>query len=124
MSAASGPRTTAGRRNSGSVLASALSCGRIALCGIGVFSAFLNLLALTGAIFMLQIYDRVLPNGSVPTLVGLSLLAVTFFGFYGLLDLLRGRVLVRLGGCLDATIREGLPMQRGRAELGQQQRTM
>jgi ABC-type protease/lipase transport system fused ATPase/permease subunit len=46
-----------------------------------MFSAFLNLLALTGAIFMLQIYDRVLQSGSVPTLVVLSLLAAALFDF-------------------------------------------
>ena len=46
--------------------------GRRYLCGVGLFSAVLNLLALTGSLFMLQVYDRVLPSGSVPTLVVLS----------------------------------------------------
>lgn len=82
----------------------ALKAGRNALLGIGLFSAFLNILALTGALFMLQIYDRVLPSGSVPTLVALSLLAAILFAFYGLLDFVRGRVLVRLGAWFDAAI--------------------
>jgi len=72
--------------------------------GICVFSAFLNALALTGPLFMLQIYDRVLPSGSVPTLVVLSLLAAALFAFFAVLDLLRRRVLVRLGVWLDAAI--------------------
>lgn len=85
-------------------LRSALRGVRPAFYGIALFSAVINVLALTGALFMLQIYDRVLPSGSVPTLVVLSLLAIALFAFYGLLDLIRGRVLVRLGAWLDAAI--------------------
>lgn len=77
---------------------------RLALIGIGLISAVINLLALTGALFMLQIYDRVLPSGSVPTLVALSLLVTGLFGFYALLDFIRSRVLVRLGAWLDAEL--------------------
>src|SRR5262245_14800904 len=77
---------------------------RHAVYGIGLFSAFINVLALTGSLFMLQVYDRVLPSHSVPTLVALALLTATLFAFYGLLDLFRGRMLVRLGAWLDATI--------------------
>jgi PrtD family type I secretion system ABC transporter len=71
---------------------------------VGLFSAFLNILALTGSLFMLQIYDRVLPSGSVPTLVVLSVLAASLFAFYGLLDLFRGRVLLRIGALVDAIL--------------------
>jgi ATP-binding cassette subfamily C protein len=46
---------------------------------------------------MLQIYDRVLPSRSVPTLVGLALLVLVLFAFQGLLDTLRGRILLRIG---------------------------
>ena len=35
---------------------------------------------------MLEVYDRVLPSRSVPTLVGLSILALTLFAFQGVLD--------------------------------------
>jgi ATP-binding cassette subfamily C protein len=72
------------------------------LSGLCVFSACLNLLALTGPLFMLQIYDRVLPSASVPTLMLLSILAAALFCFYAILDLLRRRVLTRLGTLLDA----------------------
>lgn len=69
-----------------------------------MFSFFINILMLTGALFMLQIYDRVLPSRSIPTLVGLAILALTLFAFLGVLDLLRGRVLVRVGAYLDETL--------------------
>ena len=74
------------------------------LWGVGLFSAVLNILALTGAVFMLQVYDRILPSGSVQTLVVLFLLAATLFAFYGLLDLFRGRVLLRIGALIDAVL--------------------
>ena len=45
---------------------------RNAFIGVGVISGLINMLYLTGSIFMLEVYDRVLPSRSVPTLVGLS----------------------------------------------------
>jgi ABC-type protease/lipase transport system fused ATPase/permease subunit len=74
------------------------------LWGVGLFSAFLNILALTGSLFMLQVYDRILPSGSVPTLVALFALAAALFTFYGLLNLFRGRVLLRIGTLVDAIL--------------------
>ena len=59
---------------------------------------------LTGAIFMLEIYDRVLPSHSVPTLVALIILATSLYTALGILDLIRGRILVRVGASLDETI--------------------
>jgi ATP-binding cassette subfamily C protein len=56
---------------------------------------------LTGSMFMLQVYDRVLPSRSVPTLVSLGVLAVALFAFQGFLDMSRGRILVRIGTFLD-----------------------
>ena len=56
---------------------------------------------LTGAIFMLEVYDRVLPSRSVPTLVGLVILAAGLYAAQGLLDLIRARILVRIGARLD-----------------------
>ena len=88
----------------GSEIRAALASCRGAFIGIGLFSALINILALTGALFMLEIYDRVLPSRSIPTLVGLSILAVLLFSSQGLLDLLRGRVLVRIGASLDRAL--------------------
>lgn len=71
--------------------------------GLALFaaSAFLNLLALNGPLFMLQVYDRVLASRSVPTLVALCVLAGMLYGFQALLDGLRARLLLRLGEGLD-----------------------
>jgi ATP-binding cassette subfamily C protein len=55
---------------------------------------------------MLEVYDRVLPSRSVPTLVGITLLAVLLFGFQGVLDVIRSRILVRVGGSLDEAVSE------------------
>jgi PrtD family type I secretion system ABC transporter len=84
-----------------SELRAALGSCKSALVGIGAFSGLINLLMLTSSLFMLEIYDRVLPSRSMPTLVALSALAVVLFTFQALLDLTRGRLLVRIGGQLD-----------------------
>ncbi|MEM9222768.1 MAG: type I secretion system permease/ATPase [Pseudomonadota bacterium] len=74
------------------------------LPALGVFSLVINLLMLTGPLFMLQIYDRVLVSGSVPTLVALFVLVVGLYGFLGVLDFVRGRVLSRMGVQFDAAL--------------------
>jgi PrtD family type I secretion system ABC transporter len=89
-----------------SPLSAALADCRHAFVGIGLFSAALNMLQLTGPIFMLEVYDRVIPSRSIPTLVGISILAAILFGFQGLLDIVRGRVLVRIAGSIDETLSE------------------
>lgn len=72
--------------------------------GVAGISVIINLLMLTGPLFMLQVYDRVLSSGSVPTLVVLGGLAFSLFCFYGLLDMLRSRILHRTGQFVDARI--------------------
>jgi ATP-binding cassette subfamily C protein len=67
-------------------------------------SCIINLLYLTGSIFMLEVYDRVLPSRSVPTLVGLIVLAVGLYMAQGMLDLIRGRILGRVGTSLDEAL--------------------
>ncbi|MEE9388447.1 MAG: type I secretion system permease/ATPase [Paracoccaceae bacterium] len=62
-----------------------------------VFSIFVNLLMLTGPLFMLQVYDRVLGSGSEETLVALVILIAALFFLMGLLDFARGRLLARIG---------------------------
>ncbi len=63
-----------------------------------------NILALTGSFYMLQVYDRALPSGSLPTLVGLSTLAIGLYVFQGVFDVLRQQILVRIGAQLDRRI--------------------
>src|SRR5262249_22996856 len=59
---------------------------------------------LTGPLFMLQVYDRVLPSRSIPTLVGLMLFALVLYAFQGVLETLRTRLLLRIGLALDARL--------------------
>ena len=84
-----------------SELAVALGACRRAFIAIALFSGMSNLLMLTGALFMLEVYDRVLPSRSVPTLVALLLLATGLYAAQGVIDLIRSRILVRIGHSLD-----------------------
>ena len=89
-----------------SELGEALDACRSTFWAIGVFSAMSNILMLTGSIFTLEIYDRVLPSRSVSTLIALLALAAGLYGALGLLDLVRGRVMVRIGNWLDEAVSE------------------
>jgi len=62
-----------------------------------IFSVFVNLLMLTGPLYMLQVYDRVLGSRSEATLVALSLLAAFLFLAMGVLDHARARIMARVG---------------------------
>lgn len=88
----------------GSELAKALAACRGTFIAIGVLSAVLNILALSGSLFMLEVYDRVLPSRSLPTLAGLLALVITLYVFQGLFDGIRGRLLVRIGIRLDQAL--------------------
>src|SRR6202048_4483097 len=87
-----------------SELGEALRACRNAFIGVGAMSCMINLLYLTGSIFMLEVYDRGLPGRRVPTLVGLVILAGGLYIAQGILDLIRGRVLVRIGTSLDEAL--------------------
>jgi ATP-binding cassette, subfamily C, bacterial len=69
-----------------------------------LFSIFINLLMLTGPLYMLQVYDRVLGSRSEATLVALSVLVVFLFLAMGLLDNVRSRVLGRIGARFQAKL--------------------
>ncbi|WP_256570588.1 type I secretion system permease/ATPase [Bradyrhizobium sp. CCGUVB1N3] len=78
-----------------------LRAGRGVLVGLGLITAMLNVLYLTGSFFMLEVYDRVVPSRSVPTLIGLTVLAVGLYLLQAFLEILRGRILIRMGEWLD-----------------------
>jgi ATP-binding cassette subfamily C protein PrsD len=84
--------------------ASALRDCRSAFIGVGIASALVNILYLTGSFFMLEVYDRVLPSRSIPSLIALCLLALLLYGFQGAFELVRGRMLVRIAGALDESL--------------------
>ena len=72
---------------------------------VGVFlfwiSGIINVLALTGSFYMLQIYDRALTSGSIPTLAALSVLVIGLYLFQGVFDIIRSQLLVRIGARFD-----------------------
>jgi PrtD family type I secretion system ABC transporter len=69
-----------------------------------LISGMINILALTGSLYMMQIYDRALTSGSIPTLVVLSTLAIGLYMFQGCFDVIRSQVLVRVGSRLDRKV--------------------
>src|SRR5258708_8792811 len=90
------PPAAAGAASARSELGAALASCRGAFIAIGLVSGLSNILMLTGAMFMLEIYDRGLPSRSVPTLVGIAILAPALFAAQGILDLLRSPTSVRI----------------------------
>ena len=75
------------------------------LRGIIIFlfsiTGLINLLALTGSFYMMQIYDRAIPSQSIPTLVGISILAIGLYVFQGVFETVRSQILVRVGAGID-----------------------
>ena len=86
----------------------AVSATRSALIPAGVFSLFINALALVSPLYMLQVYDRVLSSRNLMTLLFLTLLAVLLYFVYGALEALRSRVLVRGGARFENMLRTPL----------------
>lgn len=69
-----------------------------------IISGVISVLMLTGSIYMLQVYDRVLSSGSIATLMGLFAIVVVLYLFFGLFDLLRQRMLARIGTRLECDL--------------------
>ncbi|WP_126975411.1 type I secretion system permease/ATPase [Frigidibacter oleivorans] len=95
-----------GRPATATAYGAALSAARSSLIAVAGFSLVINLLMLTGSIYMLQVYDRVLTSGSVPTLAGLFLIVVVLYLFLAFYDFLRSRVMSRLATRLDVAAAE------------------
>ncbi|WP_176478367.1 MULTISPECIES: type I secretion system permease/ATPase [unclassified Mesorhizobium] len=87
-----------------SELRRALTSFRGSYVAVAAFSGLINVLMLSGSLFMLQVYDRVLPSRSVPTLVALIVLVAVLYAFQGVLEAIRARVLTRIGAGIDETI--------------------
>src|SRR5262245_39301023 len=84
-----------GAQTQGSEVRSALRHCAGALVAVAIFSGVVNILGMTGSLYMLQVYDRAMPSHSVPTLVGVTIIMVWLYSMYGLLDFVRLRLLVR-----------------------------
>jgi PrtD family type I secretion system ABC transporter len=72
------------------------------MVGIAVFSGVINILMLSGSLYMLQVYDRVIPSRNVATLLGLSLMVLFAYLVQGYFDALRTRMLCRVATLFDA----------------------
>jgi ATP-binding cassette subfamily C exporter for protease/lipase len=84
----------------------ALFAYRAGFANIGLFTAVINLLMLAPALYMLQVYDRVLASGNEMTLVMLSLMVVGLFVFMGVLEWVRSLVVIRLGTQMDMRLNQ------------------
>jgi len=73
-----------------------------------LFAGGVNVLFLASPIYLLQIYNRVVPSGSVPTLIALSVAALIAFITMVILDAVRARVLIRAAARLDRLLSERL----------------
>jgi len=89
------PETTSANSPRGNAYRMALQALRRPAAAAGFFSALISLLMLTGSLYMLQVYDRVLSSGSVATLQGLFLIVTIAYAFYGFYEFLRARILSR-----------------------------
>ncbi len=73
---------------------------------VGFFSLFINLLMLVPPLYMLQLYDRVLTSRSESTLIMLTAIVVILFITMALLEIVRSKILVRIGNKLDSILSE------------------
>lgn len=87
-------------------LRNAQLAARSVLLRAGFFSLFVNLLMLTGPLYMLQIYDRVLSSRSFETLIVITLLTLALFAAMGMLDFVRSALLSRAGASFERQLQE------------------
>lgn len=92
------------QKSNGEVI-NVLKASRGVIISTWAFSCLVNVLMLTGSLFMLQVYDRVIPSGSIPTLVALSLIVLILYLYYGFLEYVRTRLLVRIGRRFEEALR-------------------
>ncbi len=84
-----------------SELGSALASFRSGLIGVGVLSTMLNVLTLSGSLYLMMVYDRVLPSQSLPTLFSLFFMISIAYLFQGAFDVMRSQLLADIAASLD-----------------------
>lgn len=89
-------------------LQKALRLCRDSFLTAGFFSLFINALMLVPAIYMLQLYDRVITSGSESTLLMLTIIVVILFITMGLLEWVRSRILIKIGTRIDILLNSRL----------------
>ena len=78
------------------------------MVGIALFSGVINLLMLSGSLYMLQVYDRVIPSRNIATLFGLSLMVLFAYLMQGYFDALRARMLCRVATLFDVGLQDSI----------------
>jgi ATP-binding cassette, subfamily C, bacterial PrsD len=78
------------------------------MLGIALFSGVINLLMLSGSLYMLQVYDRVIPSRNIATLFGLSLMVLLAYLMQGYFDALRTRMLCRVATLFDVGLQDSI----------------
>jgi ATP-binding cassette subfamily C protein PrsD len=74
------------------------------MIGVAVFSGVINILMLSGSLYMLQVYDRVIPSRNIATLLGLSLIVLFAYLVQGYFDAMRSRMLCRIATLFDGAL--------------------
>ncbi len=96
--------TRAPGKGAPTVLEDAMRACRRALVTVAAFSFFINLLMLTVPVYMVQVFNRVMTSRSEDTLWVLTAAALMAFAVMAVLDLIRSRILVRIGVWLDGRL--------------------
>src|SRR5579872_5352541 len=78
------------------------------MIGIAIFSGVINVLMLSGSLYMLQVYDRVIPSRNLATLLGLSLIVLFAYLVQGYFEALRSRMLCRVATLFDAGLQQSI----------------
>ena len=87
-----------------SELKNAIMQSKRSFIAVGIFSFFVNLLMLVPPLYMLQLYDRVITSRSEDTLIMLTLIVVVLFITMALLEIVRSKILVKIGNKLDSIL--------------------
>src|SRR5258707_13694658 len=78
------------------------------MIGIAIFSGVVNVLMLSGSLYLLQVFDGVIPSRNVSTLLGLSLMVLLAYVLQGYFDALRSRMLCRVATLFDAGLQDAI----------------
>jgi ATP-binding cassette subfamily C protein PrsD len=105
----------------------AIRSSKRSLLRVALFSGVVNLLTLSGSLYMLQVYDRVIPSRNIATLLGLSAIVLFAYLLQGYFDALRSRMLARIAALFDAELQRpiyialaDLPLKGARPFIAQQ----
>src|SRR4051794_15971662 len=89
-------------------VATAMRASARRMIGVALFSGVINILMLSGSLYMLQVYDRVIPSRNLATLFGLSLMVLIAYLVQGYFDAMRARMLCRIATLFDGGLQASI----------------